>query len=56
MDKQSEPYDDSKFEMFSEKAQFKAMLKAYAFAFTVVVCIIMPWAVGSFMLIKWIVF
>jgi hypothetical protein len=56
VDKHRELYDDPKFEMYSDKEQCKAMLKAYAFAFAVVCGIIMPWAVGSFILIKWIVF
>ncbi|HUU87788.1 MAG TPA: hypothetical protein VMX17_08555 [Candidatus Glassbacteria bacterium] len=56
MDGQNEPYNDPRFEMFSEKSQFKAMVKAYIFAFLAVIFIIMPWAVGACMLIKWIIF
>jgi len=56
MNEKDELYKDPRFEMFSEEEQFKTILKVYGFAFAFVVFIIAPWAVGSAMLIKWIMF
>lgn len=56
MNEQEDLYDDPRFEMYSDDAQFKMMLKVYGFAFATVIFIIMPWAVGAFMLIKWMFF
>lgn len=56
MDEQDNPYDDPRFEMFSENEQFKTLLKIYGFAFAFVVLVIMPWGIGACMLVKWLIF
>jgi len=56
MNEQDDLYQDPRFEMYSEDAQFKMMLKVYGVAFAFVVLIIMPWCIGAGMLIKWIIF
>lgn len=53
---QDELYNDPRFEMFSDDAQWGAVLKVYGVAFAVVIFGLMPWAVGAFMLTKWIIF
>ncbi len=51
---QDELYDDPRFEMYSDDAQFKMLLKVYGAAFSFVIFIILPWTIGSAMIIKWI--
>ena len=53
MKDQDELYQDPRFEMYSDDAQFKMMLKVYGAAFAFVVFLVMPWAIGSCMMIKW---
>jgi len=56
VNEQDELYNDPRFEMYSGKSQFKAVLAIYGVAFAIVIFGIAPWAIGSLMLIKWIVF
>jgi len=56
MDEKEDLYSDPRFEMYSDEEQFKMLLKVYGFAFAFVIFVILPWAVGGCMLIKWIVF
>ena len=47
---------DPRFEMYSKESQNGAFYQAVGFALIVVFFLIMPWAIGCGMLIKWIIF
>jgi len=56
MNSQSDRYDDPRFEMFSKESETKALLWACGFGLAFVFIVLLPWAVGCCMLIKWIIF